>query len=67
MMSELEQDVAAEIEGLSGTTQESLIESVSGEEKCLKKRRSNFSPMGKIRWELREITTPHRSEGQVYR
>ena len=59
MMSELEQDVAAEIEGLSGTTQESLMKSVSGEEKCFKKRKANLSPMRKIRWELHEITAPH--------
>lgn len=46
MMSELEQDVAAEIEGLSGTTQESLIESVSGEEKCFKKKESKLQSCG---------------------
>lgn len=38
MMSELEQDVAAEIEGLSGTTRESLIKSDSGEEKRFLKK-----------------------------
>lgn len=32
MMSELEQEVVAGIEGLSGTTQESLINSVRGDE-----------------------------------
>lgn len=59
MMSELEQDAAAEVEGLSSTAQESLIKSVSGEEKCLKKRRANFSLMGKTTWGLHEIPAPH--------
>lgn len=59
MMSELEQEVAAGIEGLSGTTQESLINSVRGEERCFKQRRENLSPIGKIGWELHEMTVPH--------
>lgn len=59
MMSELEQDIAAGIEGLSGTIQESLINSVRGEERCFKQRRINLSPIGKIRWELNEMTVPH--------
>lgn len=58
MMSELEQEVAAGIEGLSGTTEESLINSVWGEGRCFKQRRANLSPVGKIRWELHEMTMP---------
>lgn len=59
MMSELEQEFVAGIEGLSGTTQESLIYSVRGEERCFKQRRANLSPKGKIRWELHGVTMPH--------
>lgn len=59
MMSELEQEVVAGIEGLSGTTQESLINSVKGEERCFKQRRANLSPKGEIRWELHDVTIAH--------
>lgn len=38
MVSELEQGVGAETEGLSGATWESLIKSASGGEKCFEKR-----------------------------
>lgn len=64
-MSELEQEVVAGIEGLSGTTQESLINSVRGEERCFKQRRANLSHKGKIRCELHDRTIPHWSEGPV--
>lgn len=47
MMSELEQDIAAEIEALSGTTQESLIKSVSGEEHHFIKGEQNSVPWDK--------------------
>lgn len=47
MMSELEQDIAAEIEALSGTTQESLIKSVSGEEHHFIKGEQNSVPRDK--------------------
>lgn len=46
MMSELEQDVAAEIEGLSGRTLESLIKLVSGEEKYFLKKESKLQSHG---------------------
>lgn len=50
MMSELEQDVAAEVEGLSGTTQESLIKSVSGEEKCFGEKKKKRGEQTSVLW-----------------
>lgn len=64
-MSELEQEVAAGIEGSSSTTQESLITPVRGEERCFKQTRANLSPIGKIRRELHDVTVSHWSEGPV--
>jgi len=46
MMSELEQDIAAGTEGLSGTAQESLIKSVSGDKKRFKKKESKLQSRG---------------------
>lgn len=46
MMSELEQDIAAEIEGWSGTTQELLIKLMSGGEKCFLKKETKLQSCG---------------------